>query len=78
MRPQAVCMVRFCLSKAAECCRLAERATKTVQRRAWLEIEGQWFYLARSYDNERRRGDGQFSEERRIAANIAVALLQRI
>lgn len=47
-------MVRFCLAKARECRRGAERATDPLVQQSWLEMEGQWFFLARSYDNERR------------------------
>lgn len=47
-------MVRFCIAKARECRRGAERATDPFVRQSWLEMEGQWFFLARSYDNERR------------------------
>lgn len=47
-------MVRFCLAKARECRRGAERASDPFARQSWLEMEGQWFFLARSYDNERR------------------------
>ena len=48
------CMVKFCLAKAAECRRNAEQATDPFRQRSWLEIEGEWFFLARSYDSERR------------------------
>ena len=47
-------MVKFCLAKAVECRRAAELATDPARRRSWLNTEGQWFFLARSYDNERR------------------------
>ena len=47
-------MVKFCLSKARECRHGAERATVPSRRKSWMEMEGLWFYLARSYDNERR------------------------
>jgi hypothetical protein len=47
-------MVKFCLAKAVECRRAAELATDPARRRFWLNTEGQWFFLARSYDNERR------------------------
>jgi hypothetical protein len=48
------CMVKFCLAKAVECRRSAELATDSARRRSWLNTEGQWFFLARSYHNERR------------------------
>jgi hypothetical protein len=47
-------MIRFCLQKAAECRRCAEQATDPLRRQSWLELEGRWFFLARSYDNQRR------------------------
>jgi len=47
-------MVTFCLAKAAECRRWAELTTDGHQKEAWLATEGQWFYLARSYESERR------------------------
>ena len=47
-------MVKFCLAKAVECRCAAERATDPTRRRSSLNTEGQWFFLARSYDNERR------------------------
>jgi hypothetical protein len=43
-------MIKLCLQRSAECRRCAER------RQSWLEWEGRWFFLARSYDNQ-RRGD---------------------
>jgi hypothetical protein len=47
-------MVKFCLAKAVECRRAAELATDPSRRRSWLNTEAQWFFLARSYDNEHR------------------------
>jgi hypothetical protein len=47
-------MIKFCFARAAECRRNAEQATDPSQLRSWLEMEGQWFVLARSYDNQRR------------------------
>jgi hypothetical protein len=49
-------MVRFCLTKARECRRGAEQATVPSRIKSWVEMEGLWFYLARSYDSERRAG----------------------
>jgi hypothetical protein len=49
-----VFMVKFCLAKAVECRRAAELAKDPARRRSWLNTEGQWFFLARSFDNERR------------------------
>jgi hypothetical protein len=54
MRLQVSDIVRFCLAKARECRRGAERASVSSRRQSWLEMEGLWFYLARSYDDERR------------------------
>ena len=54
MRVHVSFMVKFCLAKAVECRCAAERATDPTRRRSWLNTEGQWFFLARSYDNERR------------------------
>ena len=54
MHMQASFMVKFCLAKAAECRRNAEQAADPARRRSWLNTEGQWFFLARSYDSERR------------------------
>ena len=54
MRNHASFMVKFCLAKTVECRRSADRATDPARRRSWLNTEGQWFFLARSYDNERR------------------------
>ena len=51
--PQSL-MIKFCLAKAAECRRKAEQATDSSQQRPWRKMEGQWFFLARSYVNERR------------------------
>ncbi len=51
---RAAAMVRFCLDRARECRRFAEGAASASQRRSWLEMEGRWFFLARSYDNQRR------------------------
>jgi hypothetical protein len=47
-------MIKFCLAKAAECRRNTEQATDPTQQQSWLQIEGRWFFLARSYENERR------------------------
>jgi hypothetical protein len=47
-------MIKFCIRTAAKCRRAAEAATDPSQRQTWLVMEGEWFYLARSYDNERR------------------------
>jgi hypothetical protein len=47
-------MVKFCLDKAVECRRGAERSVDPIRTRSLLEMEGQWFFLARSYDNARR------------------------
>jgi len=47
-------MVKFCLDRATECRCGAEHAADAARRQFWLEIEGQWFFLARSYDNQRR------------------------
>ena len=52
MRSRPSSMVKFCLAKAAECRRASELATDLARRRNWLDLEGQWFFLARSYDNE--------------------------
>jgi hypothetical protein len=54
MRMHASYMVKFCLAKAVECRRAADLATDPARRQSWLNTEGQWFFLARSYDNERR------------------------
>jgi hypothetical protein len=47
-------MIKFCLNKAAECRRGAEHTTDPSLKQSWLKLEGQWFFLARSYDSERR------------------------
>ena len=47
-------MVSFCLARARDCRRSAERATDPFVQQSWRKMEGQWFFLARSYDNERR------------------------
>ena len=47
-------MIKFCLARAAECRRKAEQATDSSQQRSWRKMEGRWFFLARSYANERR------------------------
>ena len=47
-------MVTFCLAKAAECRRWAELTADDPRKQAWLATEGQWFYLARSYESERQ------------------------
>ena len=47
-------MVKFCIAKAAECRRAAEQALDEAGKRTWLRMEGEWFFLARSYDNEGR------------------------
>jgi hypothetical protein len=54
MRSQPSFMIKFCLARAIECRRNAEQATDTSSQRSWLGLEGRWFYLARSYENERR------------------------
>ncbi len=54
MRSPPSFMVKFCLARAAECRRNAEQATDRFRQCSWLEIEGEWFFLARSYDSERR------------------------
>jgi hypothetical protein len=54
IRSNPAYMVKFCLNRAAECRRGAEHATDPCQKQSWLRTEGQWFFLARSYDNERR------------------------
>jgi hypothetical protein len=54
IRSNPAYMVKFCLNRAAECRRGAERATDTSRKQSWLKTEGQWFFLARSYDNEGR------------------------
>jgi hypothetical protein len=46
-------MIKFCLARAAECRRKAEQATDSSQQRSWRKMEGRWFFLARSYANER-------------------------
>lgn len=52
--PDPADMVRYCLNRAADCRRGAERATDVARKESWLEMEGLWFFLARSYDNQRR------------------------
>ena len=47
-------MIKFCLARAAECRRKAEQAKDSSQQRSWRKMEGRWFFLARSYANERR------------------------
>ena len=47
-------MVKFCIAKAAECRRAAEQALDEAGKRTWLRMEGEWFFLARSYQNEAR------------------------
>jgi hypothetical protein len=54
MRSDTSYMIKFCLNRAAECRRGAEVATDPSRKQSWLKMEGQWFFLARSYDNERR------------------------
>jgi hypothetical protein len=46
-------MIKFCRARAAECRRKAEQATDPSQQRSWRKMEGRWFFLARSYANER-------------------------
>ena len=46
--------IRFCVQRAAECRRNAEQATDPSRRQSWLKTEAEWFFLARSYDNQRR------------------------
>jgi hypothetical protein len=55
-------MVKFCLAKAVECRRVAELATDPALRRSWLNTEGRWFFLARSYENERRIQDALYAD----------------
>jgi hypothetical protein len=43
-----------CLAKARECRRAAELANDPDQKMRWMEIEADWFFLARSYDKEIR------------------------
>ena len=45
--------LKFCLARATECRRKAEQATGPYRQRSWRDLEGRWFFLARSYDNER-------------------------
>ena len=47
-------IVKFCLDRAAECRRGAESTASSSRKQSWLKMEGQWFFLARSYDNARR------------------------
>ena len=54
MRSPPSFMIKFCLARAAECRRNAEQATDRFRQWSWLKIEGEWFFLARSYDSERR------------------------
>jgi hypothetical protein len=50
-------MIKFCLARAAECRRQAEQAMDSPQQRSWRNMEGRWFFLARSYANELGRRD---------------------
>src|SRR5262245_36672076 len=47
-------MVKFCLARAEDCRRNAQQATDPVRQWSWLQMEGDWFVLARGYDSERR------------------------
>jgi hypothetical protein len=47
-------MIKFCLEKATQCRLGADQVREPERQRSWLELEGQWFYLARSYENEHR------------------------
>jgi hypothetical protein len=47
-------MIKFCFDRAAQCRQGAEQALDPSRRQSWLDLEGRWFFLARSYDNERR------------------------
>jgi hypothetical protein len=58
-RPAAVnlsasAMVRYCLDRATECRRSADRMSRPAQKRRWLKMAGHWFVLARSYDGQQR------------------------
>lgn len=71
----AAAMVRFCLDRARECRRRAETTADLAQRRSWLEMEGRWFFLARSWDNQRRTEPVAESASRRRGADVAVIAL---
>jgi hypothetical protein len=66
-------MVRFCLDRARECRRAAERGKSPSGRRFWLAMEGRWFFLARSYDSE-QRAEGMATGEARARAGVVVPL----
>jgi hypothetical protein len=68
-------MVRFCLDRAAECRRKAERAKMPPRKRSWLEMAGRWFFLARSYDSQRRGEEVVDGDARQVTA--AVVVLER-
>jgi hypothetical protein len=72
MSSRAFSMVKFCLRQAAECRGWAERTTDPSGKQAWLKIEGQWFFLARSYDTA-RRADGQPAYGAKIAERRSTA-----
>lgn len=84
MRIHASFMVKFCLAKAVECRRAAELATDPARRRSRLNTEGQWFFLARSYDNERRSSGesltsgGTVADTRRVDWRVGRPSLSRI
>jgi hypothetical protein len=52
MRSKPSFMIKFCLARAAECRRKAEQAMDSSLQRSWRKMEGRWFFLARSYENE--------------------------
>ena len=54
MRSKPSFMFKFCLARAAECRRGAMQVLDPSCRQSWLEMEGRWFFLARSYENEQR------------------------
>jgi hypothetical protein len=54
MRSKPSFMSKFCLARAAECRRKAEQAMDSSLQRSWRKMEGRWFFLARSYENEQR------------------------
>jgi hypothetical protein len=66
MSSHAFSMVKFCLRQAVDCRGWAEPTTDPSRKQAWLKIEGQWFFLARSYDTA-RRADGQPAQGAKIA-----------
>ncbi|MCC6776624.1 MAG: hypothetical protein IT537_08310 [Hyphomicrobiales bacterium] len=71
----AAVMIRFCLDRARECRRRAETTADLAQRRSWLAMEGRWFFLARSWDNQRRTEPADHIAERaprRTRKHVAV------